>query len=240
METTEPQSEDLEIEVTPLPRATEVLGEDPAQRDGQVLLPLGKPQQDACHLLLYPCLKQILAHGQRQPETEVAGVLLGRIWRCPRGLVTEMAEALPAEKTEASLGHVTFSHQTWDEIYNYLETSAPDLRIVGWYHTHPGFGVFYSEQDRFIQRNFFRAEGQLGLVVDPSRQAVAAYHCREGEVLDLPGLWIGTGRESATAARRLLSRLSYAASEREKKSLAQRVTEAVRNTLGGNGGSRKA
>ena len=35
-----------------------------------------------------------------------------------------------------------------------LEREHPGLKIVGWYHTHPGFGVEFSEMDLFIQRIF--------------------------------------------------------------------------------------
>ena len=39
--------------------------------------------------------------------------------------------------------------------------------IVGWYHSHPGFGIFLSEHDRFIHRHFFGEPGQIALVIDP-------------------------------------------------------------------------
>ena len=35
------------------------------------------------------------------------------------------------------------------------------LKIVGWYHTHPGFGVEFSEMDLFIQQNFFGGPAQI-------------------------------------------------------------------------------
>lgn len=38
---------------------------------------------------------------------------------------------------------------------------------MGWYHSHPGFGLFLSDYDAFIQQNFFGAPGQVALVVDP-------------------------------------------------------------------------
>jgi proteasome lid subunit RPN8/RPN11 len=200
---------DLEIEIAAADAGLESREEDPAQREELALLPLGKPTHDPRWLVAFACLKQILAHGQRFNDTEIGGVLLGRIWRSPRGRVTEVAESLPAVKTEAGLGHVTFSHETWQEIYNEMERRPPELRIVGWYHSHPGFGVFYSEHDRFIQRHFFSGEGQLGIVVDPQRSALAAFECREGEVEELPGLLLTADRATSGAAHNLLKTMNY-------------------------------
>ena len=48
-----------------------------------------------------------------------------------------------------------------------LERDHPEQQIVGWYHSHPGFGIFLSEHDLFIHRNFFSGAAQIALVVDP-------------------------------------------------------------------------
>jgi hypothetical protein len=42
-----------------------------------------------------------------------------------------------------------------------------DARIVGWYHSHPGFGVFLSDHDTFIHNNFFSSPQQVAWVYDP-------------------------------------------------------------------------
>ena len=47
------------------------------------------------------------------------------------------------------------------------DSRYPDQRIVGWYHSHPGFGVFLSEHDLFIHRNFFSDPAQIAWVYDP-------------------------------------------------------------------------
>lgn len=216
--------DDLEIEFAADPMAEIATGEDPAHREGQAFFPLGHPAHEPRFFVAFPCLKQVLAHGQRHDDEEVGGVLLGGIWRCERGRVTEVTESIPATATEAGLGHVTFSHETWQEIYNELERRPRELRIVGWYHTHPGFGVFYSEHDRFIQRHFFAGEGQVGIVVDPLRMAVAAFETHDDEAVELPGLLLTADRASPRAAQTLLARLSYDEPE-EHRGILQRLTQ---------------
>jgi hypothetical protein len=41
--------------------------------------------------------------------------------------------------------------------------------LVGWYHSHPNFGVFLSDHDQFIQKNFFKENGKITIVIDPIR-----------------------------------------------------------------------
>jgi proteasome lid subunit RPN8/RPN11 len=41
--------------------------------------------------------------------------------------------------------------------------------IVGWYHSHPNLGAFFSSVDRKTQKDFFNSVYNLGLVIDPIR-----------------------------------------------------------------------
>jgi hypothetical protein len=43
------------------------------------------------------------------------------------------------------------------------------LMVVGWYHSHPNLGVFFSGTDRATQSAFFTSL-RLGLVIDPIRK----------------------------------------------------------------------
>lgn len=44
-----------------------------------------------------------------------------------------------------------------------------DLRIIGWWHSHPDFGCFLSSTDLITQKYFFHRSYQVALVVDPVR-----------------------------------------------------------------------
>jgi proteasome lid subunit RPN8/RPN11 len=98
--------------------------------------------------------------------------------------------------TAASEGgtHVTFTQETWNVIHRTLEHDYPKLKIVGWYHTHPGFGVEFSEMDLFIQRNFFSSPTQLALVTDPLSGAVAICVNSPDGIQYLDRFWVD-GRE---------------------------------------------
>jgi hypothetical protein len=70
---------------------------------------------------------------------------------------------------------------------------------VGWYHTHPGFGVEFSEMDLFIQRNFFSGPTQIALVTDPLSGAVAICVNTPGGIEYLSRFWVD-GREQPCRA----------------------------------------
>ena len=222
---------ELEIEIEQVPAPELPQGRDPADEEGRPLLKLGQPGGQQRVFMTYACLKQMLAHTQRNLDAEVAGILLGQISRSDRGIVTVLTEAVAAARTEAGLGHVTFSHETWAELYQYLESLATDADIVGWYHTHPGFGVFFSSQDRFIQENFFGGPGQVGIVVDPVADSAILFVSHHGETVACNGFWVTGAEENVAAARQLVAKLTYAKQEAPRhgwlKSWGQRLQGAL-------------
>jgi proteasome lid subunit RPN8/RPN11 len=108
-------------------------------------------------------VREIRKHARSSIKTEVCGVLVGHensdgveVEACISGLNAEQAGA-----------HVTFTQDTWEHIYKVKDEQYPDQRIVGWYHSHPGFGIFLSDHDTFIHKNFFGSPRQVAWVCDP-------------------------------------------------------------------------
>lgn len=106
---------------------------------------------------------QIEQHAYSQLSAEVGGVLMGTA--SPEG--TTIHGFIPALSASAEQVTLTFTHDVWEEILSMARDQFPDYDIVGWYHTHPTFGIFLSEYDLFIQQNFFNNPGHFALVIDP-------------------------------------------------------------------------
>ncbi len=225
-------SAELEIELEQAPAVELVERPDPADEEGRLLLKLGQPGGQQRVFMTYACLKQMLAHTQRNLNAEVGGILLGQIFRSDRGIVTVLAEAVAAARTEAGLGHVTFSHETWADLYQYLESLATDADIVGWYHTHPGFGVFFSNQDRFIQENFFGGPGQVGIVLDPVADSVLLFVSHQGETVACNGFWVTGAKEDMAAARQLVAKLTYTKQKTPPRSWLENWSQRLQGALG--------
>lgn len=111
---------------------------------------------------------EIDQYGSSDTSRELAGVLIGDYKSIgeDRYLVWVKA-SIKALYTEGGRSNVKFTHETWDYINEVKEKKYKDLKIVGWYHTHPGFGVFLSDYDLFIQNNFFDMPWHVAYVLDP-------------------------------------------------------------------------
>jgi proteasome lid subunit RPN8/RPN11 len=66
------------------------------------------------------------------------------------------------------------SAQVWtdanDRITQLTKSDASELhslRIVGWFHSHPNLGAFFSNTDRATQAAFFNQPYSIGWVIDP-------------------------------------------------------------------------
>jgi len=110
-------------------------------------------------------LRQIRQHARSSSKTEVCGVLIGDEGR--NAGTIRIAAGIPGLNAAQAGTHVTFTQDTWEHIYKIKDSKFPDDRIVGWYHSHPGFGVFLSDHDTFIHKNFFSSPLQVAWVYDP-------------------------------------------------------------------------
>ncbi len=107
--------------------------------------------------------RKIRQHCRTSMKAEVCGVLIGNI----ENEHMTVEACIPGVNAAQGGAHVTFTQDTWEHIYKIKDKEYPDHKIVGWYHSHPGFGVFLSEHDLFIQQNFFSNPQQVAWVFDP-------------------------------------------------------------------------
>jgi proteasome lid subunit RPN8/RPN11 len=112
-------------------------------------------------------MNKIHEHGDSSPRSEVCGVLVGNVYCDQAGPFVLVENMVAGKATSADAGHVTFTAATWQHIHSEMDRSYADHRIVGWYHTHPGHGLFLSEMDLFLHNSFFGLHWQVALVYDP-------------------------------------------------------------------------
>jgi len=124
--------------------------------------------------------ERICDHVFSSLEAEVGGVLIGHLREDGSPLVTSI---IPALEADGARSRVTFTHEAWSTIHSTLDRDYPGEEILGWYHSHPGFGIFLSEHDLFIHRNFFGRPEQIAIVVDPHSGSEGLFVWRAGEVV---------------------------------------------------------
>jgi proteasome lid subunit RPN8/RPN11 len=116
-------------------------------------------------------------------DNEVGGVLVGHYLEPGSPpIITGSIAALAADGARAS---VTFTHEAWSDIHEALDRRKDNAQIVGWYHSHPGFGIFLSEHDLFIHRNFFSDPAQVAFVVDPHAAREGTFGWVDGDIVKL-------------------------------------------------------
>ena len=113
-------------------------------------------------------LDRVEEHAFSVTDREVGGILVGQLSESG----VRVAGSIPALRARGDQMHVTFTHEVWEDVLSTIDREFQGQQIVGWYHTHPGFGVFLSEVDLFAHRNFFNAAWQVALVVDPKADQV--------------------------------------------------------------------
>jgi proteasome lid subunit RPN8/RPN11 len=135
--------------------------------------------------------RKIRQHARTSMKAEVCGVLIGNTDH-ERMTVEACIAGINAAQGGA---HVTFTQDTWEHIYKIKDKEYPDHKIVGWYHSHPGFGVFLSEHDLFIQQNFFSNPQQVAWVYDPHTDEEGCFGWIGGNIEKLSAIRVGYSQD---------------------------------------------
>ncbi len=134
--------------------------------------PIGDETWSAVDILIEePALRAAQVHALSSMNREVAGVLVGPSpEKQPDGrYVVHIHDTIIAKHTVMHGASVTYTPESWRYMNDVLRERYPDdtAVMVGWYHTHPGFGIFLSGMDLFIHQNFFTQIWHVALVLDP-------------------------------------------------------------------------
>ena len=120
-------------------------------------------------------LLQIDVHGRSDTSVELGGLLLGNVYQHEDRLFVEIGAAIEAKSDRNGPVHFTFTADAWAAAHKERETYYPSLKIVGWFHTHPDLGVFYSGDDVVVHTTAFSLPWHVGLVLDPVRNTSALF-----------------------------------------------------------------
>jgi hypothetical protein len=110
---------------------------------------------------------------------ERGGALAGRYGTHPSvGPFVTITTVLPAPHARSSRAHIDIRPADWRDIYTRM-ARRPGDRLLGWYHSHPGLGLWLSHTDCETQRNVFGADWQVALVLDPMSGRLRFYRGAE-------------------------------------------------------------
>lgn len=165
--------------IEPIPKSA------PTGADARPSMRVGTIHRDAVRIFIHEAaLDEILNYSEQNSSRELGGFLVGGLHDDTGGTFVEVRHFLPAVDTRSKLASLTFTHDTWSQLNRRVASEFPDEIVIGWHHTHPGFGIFLSSYDLFIHRNFFGEPWQIAMVVDPRRQEFGFFQWRRDVVVD--------------------------------------------------------
>ena len=125
--------------------------------------------------------EEVLRH-LRSSQDEQGGLLLGEVFTADESVgvaasrAVVVSQAIPALDFASSGISLRMEAGVWDRARRAL---GPLELIVGWYHSHPGLGAFFSATDRRTQAAFFPHPYSVGWVIDPELDDEAFFVGRE-------------------------------------------------------------
>ncbi|HPZ06485.1 MAG TPA: Mov34/MPN/PAD-1 family protein [Candidatus Eremiobacteraeota bacterium] len=117
----------------------------------------------------YLAIAKAMKHGLKDTINEMGGLLIGNIYSDKRidddFIYLDIKTILPISRIGLHK-KFTFSEEELEKLKEEAKEKFPEDNIVGWYHSHPGWGVELSEDDHETHMNFFNAEQYVLLIVE--------------------------------------------------------------------------
>ena len=138
------------------------------------------------------CTDAVLSH-VRSGRKEVGGLLLGRVYQGSgqghnsTDMLIHLTKAVPSIDYFSSAVSLEMGTEVWCRVN---EDISEGNIVVGWYHSHPNLGAFFSGTDRRTQRAFFNHHYSLGWVIDPFRDEQKVYCGAESQEYHHPILML--------------------------------------------------
>lgn len=99
---------------------------------------------------------------------EIGGLLMGNCmhFQNKNHYIVTVEEFIPINPEFNNVYKLEFSTQSLAKELGNAQDEFPDLALVGWFHTHPGHGLFLSKPDLTIHEGFFREPYQFAMEID--------------------------------------------------------------------------
>ncbi len=107
-----------------------------------------------------------------QSSSELGGLLLGELYELPYRTrhgythITKITHSIPSSDYKSSPVSLRMQTEIWSKARESIDNG---LRVIGWYHSHPNLGAFFSGTDRATQAAFFNMPYSVGIVIDTIR-----------------------------------------------------------------------
>ena len=124
-----------------------------------------------CGVSIPKAIVQKIVKEAKSTENEIIGLLIGQY---DDGIIV-IKDAVSGEQ-QSDKTHVKLFTKTIAEITHKIMNGEISGLIVGWYHSHPGYGIFFSDTDISTQLKFHQfSENVCGIVIDPTTNEMGVF-----------------------------------------------------------------
>jgi|YelNatPaOPRAMG01_1025707.scaffolds.fasta_scaffold09540_8 proteasome lid subunit RPN8/RPN11 len=130
--------------------------------------------------------EKMVNHAKRfgRLRREALGFMLGDVCASGRRRFV-MVRDIVTGPLLSSADRVRFDRESYSELFSELDSSGFDYVIVGWYHSHPGYGCFMSKTDLNTQLGAFKESFHSAVVIDPINREIAAFKLKGRECVPI-------------------------------------------------------
>lgn len=126
--------------------------------------------------------REIEQFAMQDRYTECAGLLLGTVITEGKERIIQITAVAPAAEAEGERLSVRMTHKAWESALRIKDKEYPELRTLGWFHTHPGSGVCMSDSDTFVHKHFFPHPNMVAYVLDPTTGRDGFFYWHNGVI----------------------------------------------------------
>lgn len=142
-------------------------------------------------------LLKMLKHGRAGVPLEVMGLMLGEFVDDYTVRVVDVF-AMPQSGTGVSVEAVDYVYQ--QKMIEMLKQTGRPEEVVGWYHSHPGFGCWLSSVDINTQQSFEQLNSRaVAVVVDPIQSVKGKVVIDAFRLIDPSSIMIGREPRQSTS-----------------------------------------
>jgi proteasome lid subunit RPN8/RPN11 len=118
-------------------------------------------------VIKYSAYESFMKHSLSKNHSEVGGLLIGEVYKDENHYYVQIDESEPDYNGIGEPASYVFTNESWMNLVKCIENKYPSKRIVGWYHSHPGYSAFFSPTDVKSHQTYFNQPWMIGLVIDP-------------------------------------------------------------------------
>lgn len=131
----------------------------------------------------YDAYQAIRNYAQNNLSQELKGVLVGNWEQTDSGINVYVKGAVDAQFTKPTKSAVKFTRRTWQYVNGVKKRYfTADDKIIGWFSSHPGFGLFLTRPDDFTGDSHAELPGQVAFVLDPVGEKEGFFYWQDNTV----------------------------------------------------------